>query len=141
MFIVACFSKETRNTTATSEEVTTLAKSSRRDESVTKETMPAVTATENQNRTAIGSVQNNKMKAAPSSESALVTATTRRVPASGMATASVSAPVLPCRRPRVILLSQRAERGTLSSMGFGNLGEGGIRSARIRLLVQLAFEF
>ena len=36
MFIVACFSRETRNTTATSEEAITLAKSSRRDRSVMK---------------------------------------------------------------------------------------------------------
>ena len=60
MFIVACFSRETRNTSATSEEVTTLAKSSRRVSSVTRETMAAVTAMANQSRAAIGSVQNNK---------------------------------------------------------------------------------
>ena len=81
MFIVACFSRETRNTTATSEEVTTLAKSSRRDRSATKETMAAVTATANQNRTAICSVQNNRTSVTPSSASALATAITRRVPA------------------------------------------------------------
>ena len=65
MFIVACFSRETRSTTATSEEVTTLAKSGRRDRSATKETMAAVTATANQNRTAICSVQNNRTSVTP----------------------------------------------------------------------------
>ena len=60
MCIVACFSRETRNTTATSEEVITLAKSNRRVRNVTKETRAAVTARANQNRTAIGSVRNNK---------------------------------------------------------------------------------
>ena len=61
--------------------------------------MPAVTATANQNRTEIGSVQNNKASVALSSASALATAITRRVPASGMESASVSAPILSVLTP------------------------------------------
>jgi hypothetical protein len=82
--------------------------------------MAAVTAMVNQNRTAMGSLRNNKTSVAPSSASALATAITRRVPAPRMASASF-------RRlsygagAHVILLSQCAEWGTFSSMGSKNL--------------------
>ena len=79
MFIVACFSRETRNTTATTEEVTTLAKSNRRVRNTTREAIAAVTAMANQNRAAIGSVRNNKTSVATSSANALATAITRCV--------------------------------------------------------------
>src|SRR4029453_6206495 len=98
MFIVVCFSRETRNTTATSEQASTLEKRSRRDRSVTKEAIPAVTATANQKRTAIGSVQNNKTKVTPSGASALAIAATRCVVAPGMASPLAPAPDFP-RRP------------------------------------------
>ena len=88
MFIEACFSREMRNTTATSEEAITLAKSSRRDRSDTKEVIATVTATANPNRAAIGSVQNNKMDIVPRSTSALVAEITCLVPAAGMANTS-----------------------------------------------------
>src|SRR5215468_9648978 len=91
MFIVACFSTEMRNTTATSEEAITLAKSSRRDRSNTKEVIATVTATANQNRAALGSVQNNKIDIVLRSASAPVAAI-YRVPAPGMANASGSPP-------------------------------------------------
>ena len=84
MFIVACFSRETRNTTATSEAVTTLANSNRRVRNVTRAAKAAVTAMANQNRGAMGSVQDNKTRIAPSSASAAVTATTRCIRPVGM---------------------------------------------------------
>src|SRR6516165_5043595 len=98
MFIVVCFSREMRNTTATSEEASTLEKRSRRDRSVTKETIPADTATANQKRTAIGSVQNNKTKVTPSSARALTIAATRCLLVRGMASLLAPAPDFP-RRP------------------------------------------
>jgi hypothetical protein len=98
MFIVVCFSRETRNTTATSEQASTLEKRSRLDRSVTKEAIPAVTATANQKRTAIGSVQNNKTKVTPSGASALAIAATRCVVAPGMGSPLAPAPDFP-RRP------------------------------------------
>src|SRR5262249_43939088 len=110
MFIVACFSSEMRNTTATSEEAITLAKSSRRDRSVMKETMPAVTATANQNRAAIGSVQSNKMDIVPRSTSALVTAITCRVPALGMANASCSPLFYVRRRCHLTVIMRNGEQ-------------------------------
>jgi hypothetical protein len=84
MFIVACFSRETRNTTATTEEVTTLAKSNRRVRNTTREAIATVTAMANQNRAAIGSVRNNKTSVATSSANALATAITRCVLAPGI---------------------------------------------------------
>jgi len=104
MFIVACFSREMRNTIATSEEAITLAKSSRRDRSDTKEAIATVTATANPNRAAIGSVQNNNMDIVPRSTSALVAEITCLVPAAGMPKRLGSAGFFPCGAD-VILLS------------------------------------
>src|SRR3974377_661436 len=73
-----------RSTTATSEEAMRLAKSSRRDKNVRKETMLAVTATVNQNRTAVASVQSNKAKVALSNASAVAIAIIRRCAAPHM---------------------------------------------------------
>src|SRR5262245_40401186 len=94
MFIEACFSREMRNTTATSEETITLAKSSRRDRSDTKEVIATVTATANPQRAAIGSVQNNRTRVTPSNASALAMAATRCVLATGMASLPAQAPDL-----------------------------------------------
>ena len=125
MFIVSCFSRDTRNTTATSEEVTTLAKSSRRDVNVTRETVAAVTVMANQNRAAIGSVQTNKTSVAPSNANALATAITRRVLAPGMVSASVVA-LIYCRQRRCHLTVIKLPRKSLSFL-TKDLGVGRMR--------------
>src|SRR6478736_9119801 len=120
MFIVACFSREARNTSATSEKAKRLAKSNRCDRSVTKETMAAVTPTTNQKRAAIGSVQNNRASIALSDASVLATAITCRVTAPGMATPLAPAPDFSGRRARhttVIFVSIGLGRKSWMALG------------------------
>src|SRR5262245_44868477 len=105
MFIMACFSSEARNTSATSEKATRLAKSNRCDRSVTKETMAAVTPTANQKRGVIGSVQNNRASIALSDVSVLITAIMCRVTTLGMATPLAPAPDFQGVGAHVTLLS------------------------------------
>ena len=111
MFIVACFSREMRNTTATSDEAITLAKSSRRDRSDTKEVIATVTATANPNRAAIGSVQNNKIDIVLRGTSAPAAAI-YRVPAPYMANASASPPFF--RAAPMSSYCHNAEWGTIT---------------------------
>src|ERR1044071_684257 len=129
-----------RNTTATREEAIRLAKSSRRDRNVRKETMLAVTATVNQKRTAIGSVQNNKTSVTLSSASELETAITRRVPAPGIANASVSLPFSVQRRCHLTVIMRNGRRISVEIGLHGNVSSFSQKGRKFRLAPPLLLQ-